>query len=265
MRNWLIVVIATVGCAGEDLIVEPGETVDGGKADSDGPRAELKVTIDSAQIARARSRLSLRNDKSQTRRIWFYDTASLELLDAGVILRAREIDGEADDSTVKLRPFTEDDLASRFVGLDDLKCEVDRSVASESTACSLKATQDDGEITEVAAGSRELDKLFSSEQEDMFATYGPAIGFADLMLLGPIPARVWTVKSSALPDKLTAELWYLPNSTQVLELSLKVPVDEADDAMDDLLDFVTGRGLDLADEQESKTRRALETFLAAGA
>jgi len=257
-----LVAAVVAGCAGDaSLVVEPGESDGGGKADSDEPRAELKITIEPTQIARARSRLSLRNDKSQTRRIYFYDTPSLVLLDSGTILRAREIDGEDDDSTVKLRPFTIDQLGGSFQGLDGLKCEVDRTTEHASSACSLKVAQDEGEIADVADGLRDIDKLFSSEQEDLFATYGPSIGWDELYIFGPIPARVWTIRTSALPEKLTAELWYLPDSTQMLELSMKVDVDDADDAMDELLDFVDARGLDLADEQESKTRRALEAFL----
>lgn len=257
---WVAFVVA--GCAGDPaLVVEPGDPGGGGKADSDEPRAEVKVAIEPGQIARARSRLSLRNDKSQTRRIYFYDTLSLAVLDGGTILRAREIDGDDDDSTVKLRPFTVDQLGAGFRTLDGLKCEIDRSPDNESSACSLKVAQDEGEIDDVYDGVREVDKLFSAEQEELFATYGPAVGWDELFIFGPIPARVWTITTSALPDKLTAELWYLPDATQMLELSMKVDAGDADDAMDDLLDFIDARGLDLAAEQESKTRRALEAFL----
>jgi len=76
---------------------------------------------------------------------------------------------------------------------------------------------------------------------------------------------VWTIRTDALPEKATAELWYMPDGGQVLELSMKVAVDDADDAMTELVTFVDGRGLGLDTEQESKTRRALEAFVAAGA
>src|SRR5678815_2931852 len=100
---WLVWLSFLVACSSDPTLeVEPGDPGgDTGKADSDEPRAEVKVSIEPRQIARARYVLSLRNDKSQARRIHFYDTLSLELLDAGTILRAREIAGEADDSTVK--------------------------------------------------------------------------------------------------------------------------------------------------------------------
>lgn len=251
------------GCAAPSALdVSPGEAADlgGGKADGDHPQTELKVTIDATEIARARSRLSLLNANSQTRRIWFFDTAALDLYEAGVIVRAREIDGDDDDSTIKLRPFSAAELASNFRKLDGLKCETDRAVDSATPACSLGADQDEGEIVAVDEGQRAIDQLYSSEQEDMLATYGPGVTLDGLRALGPIPARVWTVRSSALPEKLTAELWYMPDGSQSLELSMRVDTSDADDGLDDLLGFVDDRGLDLSNEQESKTRRALDGF-----
>jgi hypothetical protein len=258
-------VTALVAC-GDSVALEvgPGEAGDdgGGKQDSATARAELKVTIEPADIRRARYRLSLANAQGQQRQIWFFDTPALDLYGAGVILRAREIEGEPDDSTLKLRPFEMTDLATQFRALDGLKCEVDRLPDTATPACSLKIEQDDGEIAAVGEGDREIDKLFSSEQEAMFAAYGPAIDINALAPLGPIHARVWTLRSDALLDKVTAELWYMPDGTQTLELSMKVDADDAELGMAELLDFIEDRGLMIDKEQESKTRRALEALAA---
>lgn len=243
------------------LEVGPGEVEEvGGKADASAGKAELKVTIEPTDILKARNRLSLRNDLSQTRRIWFFDTPWLEVHDAGTILRAREIDGHDDDSTVKLRPFTLAELAPRFRALDDLKCEVDRLPDTEMSSCSLEIDQGEGEIEAVSHGDLAIDKLFSQEQEAMFATHEPAIAWEWLVALGPIRARVWTIRTDELPAKATAELWYMPDGSQVLELSMKVEVEDGDDGMADLIAFVEARGLALAEDQKSKTRRALETL-----
>lgn len=263
-RVWLGLVTTLVACNQESALeVGPGEIDDDtGKADAAEPKTELKVTVAPADIRKARYRLSLLNDASQTRRIWFFDTSSLSLLDAGTILRAREVDGDDDDSAVKLRPFELADLAAEFRALDGLKCELDRSPQGATSACSLKIDQDEGEIAAVGRGERTIDKLFSSEQEAMFATHGPDIGFDQLRALGPISARVWTIRTDALPEKVTAELWYMPGGTQTLELSMKVEVANGDDGLASLVDFVAGKGLALDKEQESKTRRALEAFVA---
>src|SRR5688572_20092615 len=81
----LLATAVATGCVAEPVIdveVGPGEDDDddlvGGKIDGDDrPRVELKVTIDPLFIRRARSRLTLRNDASESRQIWFYDTPAL--------------------------------------------------------------------------------------------------------------------------------------------------------------------------------------------
>jgi hypothetical protein len=259
-------VTSLVACAQESpLQVGPGETdADDGKADGADSKTELKVVVAPADIRRARYRLSLLNPQSQTRRIYFFDTLGLAVYEAGAILRARELDGEDDDSTVKLRPFASAALAPQFRTLDGLKCEIDRSPDKATPSCSLKADQDEGEIAAVAAGERAIDQLFSSEQEAMFAAHGPAVPWDQLKILGPIRARVWTITTDALPEKVTAELWYMPDGSQTLELSMKVDNADAEAHMGSLIDFVEDKGLALDKEQESKTRRALEAFVAAG-
>ena len=253
-------------CAGDGgdapLVVTPGQAEDDlGKADtSRGPRAELKLTIDRDQIEQARAQLGLDDGDGEARDIWFYDTAWLDLYEQGAILRARKIDGDDDDSTVKLRPFEASDIDPSWLELEGFKCEVDRSIDHETSSCSYTVAQDAGEIDAVGDGDRDIDKLFSSEQEDFLWSYGPYPWWSELDALGPIEARVWTIDTDALPDKVTAELWFMPDGSEVLELSMKVPVDDGDDGMDALVDFTDERGLDLDADQESKTRRALESL-----
>jgi len=260
----LLVVTCAACSAAPSIDVSPGEPDDaaGGKTDETSKaKAELKVTIDPLYIRRARYRLGILNAQSEMRDIWFFDTPWLELYDAGVILRAREVDGNDDDSTVKLRPFTAPELDSELRGLDDMKCEIDRDPDHETSACSLKIDQEEGLIGDVVAGERQLRTLFSSDQEYMLAVHGPGISLTELLALGPIPARVWTLRSDELSEKVTAELWYMPDGTQVLELSMKVDVADADDGMEELLDFIDARDLALSDEQESKTERALTSLV----
>ena len=140
-RTWFTVVASLVAACSVDLKVGPPTGDDeGGKADgASSGKVELKVTIATNTVGQSRADLGLSSAASQTRRIWFYDTPTLELYATGVILRSREIDGDADDSTVKLRPFTLDQLDSEFQANDDMKCELDRDPDSATPSCSLKA------------------------------------------------------------------------------------------------------------------------------
>ncbi|MFO1205090.1 MAG: hypothetical protein U1E63_05080 [Burkholderiales bacterium] len=65
---------------------------------------EIKVTIRPDQELRAVRAMELNEDTAAVRIIYFYDTPRLELFNAGVVLRARLVKGDDDDSTVKFRP-----------------------------------------------------------------------------------------------------------------------------------------------------------------
>jgi hypothetical protein len=58
--------------------------------------------------------------------------------------------------------------------------------------------------------------------------------------------------------RLVAELWSYPDGSRILELST-TPA-EAFDVAAKMRDFLGGRGIDLAGEEQTKTRTALEFF-----
>lgn len=262
--GWLLALLAA--CAAEPaedrLVVGPGAIGDELKADeTGGPRAELKVMVDEDAIDDVREQLGLDEDLAEERAIWFYDTGDLALLDAGAILRARSVHDGDDDSTVKLRPLAADEVDPAWFQDAGFKCEIDASPVSATSSCSYTTDQDEDEIEEAGDGERDLDKLFSSEQEDFLAIHGPYVDWGELTPLGPIDALVWKVESELLPSALTAEHWDLPGG-EMLEVSIKVEASEADERMDELLGWLADHDVPLSPEQESKTRRALEALSA---
>lgn len=267
----LVTLVTLTGCIlttapeEDDLDVQPGDLGDEGKADgASGPTVELKVTVASDRTTSALSRLRLRRDRAERRWVHFYDTSDLQLFEAGVILRARKVADDDDDSSVKVRPLAPEDVPAEFLELDDFECETDRLLDRAVPSCKLSAEQDTGEIDEVAGGERDISQLFSSEQEDFFAWASPAgPDMDDLLDLGPVDAWVWKLSTRRLPATMTAELWVLPDGTQVLELSMRVPEDDAEDGMEELLDYLEGRGIVIGETQETKTRLTLEYFSAA--
>jgi len=262
----MMIVGTVVGCSPaaptERLVVSPGHIDEELKADAvDGPRAELKVMVDEDAIDDVRDELGLESDLAEERAIWFYDTEYLDLLAAGAILRARSVHDDDDDSTVKLRPLAADEVDSSWFEIDGFKCELDANPVSATSSCSLTGELDEDQIEEVADGERDLADLFSPEQTDFLYAHGPWFDWDELEPFGEIDALVWKLESEQLPSDLTAEHWELPGP-EMLELSIKVPVDEADQRMSELLEWLDDHDVPLSDEQESKTRRALEALLA---
>ena len=70
----------------------------------------------------------------------------------------------------------------------------------------------------------------------------------------------WT--PTAYDRRLTAELWFYPDGSRILELSTKCAPAEALQVGMSARAFLESRGLDLTGEQQTKTRTALELFTA---
>ena len=255
----------------ERIVVGAGEAEDGssvGKADGsdDEVRVELKVTLDPAEIELARYRFGLDDDAGELRFVHFYDTLALDLFDAGVILRARKIVGDDDDSTVKIRPLDAENVDDAWREIGDFKCEIDRTPTASVSSCSLSDRQGPAEIGRVAQGKHSIASLFDDAQEEFLATFGPdAPSFPDLVDLGAVETMVWKVESSQLDEKMTFELWHLPDGSDILEVSIKVDAEDADDAIDDLLGYLDDHDLRVDAQQETKTRAAIEQLAAQAA
>ena len=272
VRLCLLLSVSACSPEGQDerIVVGAGEAEDAssvGKADGseEEVRVELKVTLDPAEIEFARYRFGLDDDAGELRFVHFYDTLALDLFDAGVILRARKIVGDDDDSTVKIRPLdAEDAEAWRETG--DFKCEIDRTPTASVSSCSLSDRQGSAEIGLVAQGKRSIASLFDDAQEEFVATFGPdAPSFPDLVDLGAVETMVWKVESSQLDERMTFELWHLPDGSDILEVSIKVDAEDADDAIEDLLGYLDDHDLRVGEQQETKTRAAIEQLAARAA
>ena len=64
------------------------------------------------------------------------------------------------------------------------------------------------------------------------------------------------------PRRMVAEMWLYPDGSRVLELSTKCAPAEAFQAAAETRAVLTERGIDLAGEQQTKTRKALDFFAA---
>src|SRR5688572_5989301 len=72
--------------------------------------AELKLTVPDAGRRSAVAALEMDPLEAQIRQVAFFDTPDLALDRAGVVVRARRVQGRDDDTVVKLRPVVPGDL-----------------------------------------------------------------------------------------------------------------------------------------------------------
>lgn len=222
---------------------------------------ELKLTIPEAKESSARTRFNLRRANSHQRRIWFYDTGKLDLYHRGVVLRAREIYGDDHDSTVKFRPVEAAKVSLKWRKLPGFKIEADGVGGKLVPSASLTVVQGKSEIGEVAAGKRDIHKLYSSDQEEFLKEMAPKpVDFEKLSNLGPIEAHRWKFKDPGLPYDITAEEWRLPDGRDLLEVSIKVKSEQLAAAVAGFNAFLDELGFGAEANQETKTRVALEFF-----
>jgi hypothetical protein len=86
---------------------------------------ELKLTVPASQQRAAISALGLDALDAQIRQVIFFDTPDLALDRAGVVVRARRIQGRVGDSVIKLRPLDPDQVSGGVRQLSGFGVEVD--------------------------------------------------------------------------------------------------------------------------------------------
>ncbi|HZB39931.1 MAG TPA: hypothetical protein VE487_03130 [Ilumatobacter sp.] len=222
---------------------------------------ELKLTVPDADRRSAVAALGMDALDAQMRQVMFFDTPDLALNQIGVVVRGRRIQNSLGDTVVKLRPVVPNELPGRIRKSPSFGVEVDAMPGGFVCSGSMKSEVDAVRAKDTFAGVRPIAKLFSKEQRAFYEEHAPGgIEMNSLSRLGPINV----LKLKFIPDefrrKLVAELWFYPDGSRILELSTKCAPAEAFDVAAETKAFLAGRGIDLAGEQQTKTRTALEFF-----
>jgi len=222
---------------------------------------ELKLTVPHSHRTQGSRALGIDPLDAQIRQVYFFDTPDLALNQAGLVVRARRIQGKGDDSVVKLRPVVPGELSPELRASPNFGVEVDAMPGGYVCSASMKRAMGPTDVKNAIAGKTPLRKLFSKEQRALYATHAPeGLEIDDLSILGPI----FVLKVRFIPDgyarKLVAELWLYPDNSMILELSTKCAPAEAFQVVAETRVFLTEKGVDQTGEQETKTKKALEYF-----
>ncbi len=224
---------------------------------------EIKATVPDHQVQAALARFGLTKRNDEERFIYFFDTPGLELLAGGIIARARRIVGEDHDSTVKFRPVDPAQIGARWRKYRDFKIEVDASEQAMVKSASFSMPVGKGLIKRVASGSKPIESVFTSEQEEFLATVARRqIDFGALVVLGPLVAQRWRFVDPACPWPMTAELWRREDGQQLMEVSIKAPIVQAAAAIGGFMAYLAEVGAERDDSEQTKTRWALGYYAA---
>jgi len=196
--------------------------------------------------------------QAELRQVVFFDTHDLRLSRAGVVVRARRA-RKGGDAIIKLRPIEPDNLASKLRRSRDFKIELDVMPGAFVCSGSLKGKVDNTDVKEVMRGKRPIRKLFSPEQRFLYAEYAPkGVDLDSLTACGPI--NVVKSKFALKEYAAAAELWFYPDGSRILELSMKCAPAEAVHVAAEARAFLSSKGINPTGEQQTKTRKALQYF-----
>jgi hypothetical protein len=224
---------------------------------------EIKATIPDRQVTAALSRYGLTPRNDEERYVYFFDTPSLDLLEAGVIVRARRVVGDTHDSTVKFRPVDPASVGDEWRKFRDFKIEADASEKGMVKSASFSMPAAKGLIKRVAAGKRPIREILTREQQAFVEkTVGRRIDFDRLVVLGPLKAHRWNFEDAGCPWPITAELWIREDGDRMLEVSIKAPAIQAAAAIGGFMAFLAEAGAERDNDQKTKTRWALSHYAA---
>ena len=230
-----------------------------GGADS----VELKLTVPDHRLRSAADALDLDPLTAEIRQVVFFDTPALDLNQAGLVVRARRIQGGAGDTVVKLRPVIPNELDPQLRETGAIGVEVDAMPGGFVCSASMKGKATAKTVRKVAKGGAELKNLLSGNQKRFFHTHAPDdLKLSQLSVLGPINILKLKFGPAELGRKMVAELWFYPDGSRTLELSTKCATNEAFQVAVEARAYLSERGIDLEGEQATKTKTALEFFAA---
>jgi hypothetical protein len=224
---------------------------------------ELKLTVAASEQRATIANIGIDPVEAQPRQVFFFDTPDLALNRGGVVVRARRIQGGRGDTVIKLRPIDPEQLPADIRRSTSFNVEVDVLPGGFVCSGSMKGKSNGDAIRDAVAGETPLRKLFSKDQQAFSSAHAPdGIGFDRLVTLGPTFILKATITPSDLGRRLVAEMWLYPDGSRILELSTKCLPNEAFQVAAEARAFLSGHGVTLGGEQQTKTKTALEFFKA---
>ncbi len=203
--------------------------------------------------------------EAQPRQAFFFDTPDLALNQAGVVVRARRIQGGDGDTVVKLRPVDPAMIDPDLRRSEAFKIEVDAMPGGFVCSASFKGLCSGKEVLDVASGEMPLRKLFSKEQRAFYDKQAPVgLTMDKLVLLGPtfLLKAKHEPKAKDFDRPIVVEVWIYPDGSIVLEISTKCLPKEAFQVAANFKAYLADHGIALGADQSAKTKTALEFFSA---
>ena len=209
----------------------------------DSDSIELKATVPDSTLRSTLTALGIDPLDAQIRLVTFFDTPDLTLDTAGVVVRARRIQGKGDDSVIKLRPVVPSDLPAELRRSASFNVEVDALPGGFVCSASMKGTLRPTDVSALpapascpsASSSRRSSGRSSRPRAGGHRARRPVRPRADLRAEVPL-------QPGGSRRRLVAEVWLYPDGSRILELSTRCGTTEAFQVAAETRAFLHGRG-----------------------
>jgi hypothetical protein len=225
-------------------------------------RVELKVLLDE-RLEDAVAALRLPQGAVRRRQVYYLDTPNLDLVEQGILIRARIPSRGGADLVVKLRAPEPRELPKSVARLRNLCVELDALPHRTHWCASVKSRPR-------RRGMRPLGRsrsrrhgwggILSADQQAflMRLAEDPEL-VAEIRPFGPVSVRKFTGRIPGLAG-VAVESWTYPDGYQLLELSAKCAPAQADRAARSLRRLLADHRLTPHSRQLSKTEVSLRRF-----
>ncbi len=183
---------------------------------------ELKLSVPATGHRATLDGIGLDPVEAQPRQVFFFDTSDLALNRAGLIVRARRIQGGEADTVIKRRPVDPTTIDPDLKRSKSFKVELDLMPGGYVCSASYKGACTGQDVREVAAGEASIRSLFSKGQRGFYDAHAPAgIEMNSLRILGPIFLLKAKHQPKNFDHNITVEMWFYPDGSRILEVSTK--------------------------------------------
>ena len=213
---------------------------------------EVKLLLDPAGAQAAVPALKAKN-RAQTS-VYFFDTAALDLLSQGVIVRLRR--SFETELTVKIRHPEGKAFSDPSDGSERFKCEVDFVGEQGRPSYSLQTRYAESQLPN---SGESLFESLSAPQKKLLREAEVSVDWSRVKRIADIQSTAWRSKSMPGFDKLDLELWQFPGG-QILELSTRGAPGTGPLIADALRKFVGSKALLVSPTQLPKTSSVLEAI-----
>jgi hypothetical protein len=222
---------------------------------------ELKVVVPIETHRATIEGLGLDPVEAQPRQAYFFDTPDFALNKAGLVVRARRIQGGGGDTVVKLRPVDPTTITADLRRSASFKVELDAMPGGFVCSGSMKGTCTGEEVVAATSGAAPLRSMFSKEQRAFFDQHAPkGISMESLVTLGPTFLLKAKHQPKSFARRIVVEMWLYPDGSRILEISTKCLPEEAFQAAIEFKAYLANCGITTALTDATKTKSAMEYF-----